>query len=98
MYPALKIGEMGKDVTKTLSGPGKEEEEEEKKKIVHEVLLCRGACWLLRWQSWGSASWPKATKDDLTGPLVVGKMQSDYEQRQLVEQGREEHGEAVKCC
>lgn len=73
MYPALKIGEMGKDVTKTLSGPGKrkKKKKKKKKKVVHEVLLCRGVCWLLRWQSWGSASWPKATKDDLTGPLVA---------------------------
>lgn len=39
MYPALKIGEMGKVVTKMLSSPGKrkkkKKEKKKKKKVVH---------------------------------------------------------------
>jgi len=70
MYSALKIGEMGKDVTKMLSSPGSKKKKK-KKNIAHEVLQCQGACWLLQWESLGSASWPMATKDDLAGPLIA---------------------------
>lgn len=100
MYPALKIGEMGKDVTKTLSGPGKRKKKKKKKKKKSYMKFCcveecAGCC---GGKAGGQPAGPRPPRTILQVPSLQTHVQSDYEQRQLVEQGREEHGEAVKGC
>lgn len=105
MCPALKTGEMGKDVTKILSSSGRRKKKEGKKKKTQQkkmlyIKFCcveeRAGC--CSGKAGGRPAGPRPPWTTSLLPSLQTHVRSESEQRQLVEQGREEHEEAVKCC